>query len=60
MEPFRSILPQKISPKRRRYIEANFKLAMRLSGTELSAQTIFQHGAQTFRSVAETVTIPRS
>lgn len=57
MEPFRPILPLKTSSKGRPYIVASFKLAMRLSDTELSAQTIFQHGTQTFRGVAETVAV---
>lgn len=55
MEPFRSIIPVRQTAKGRPFLEVSFKLAMRLTGTELQAQTIFQHGGQTFRGPAATV-----
>lgn len=49
MEPFRGLLPRKPTKNGKAYVAASIKLAIRLSGTEINAQTIFESKGQVFR-----------
>ncbi|UZJ55704.1 hypothetical protein CBS101457_005024 [Exobasidium rhododendri] len=49
MEPFRPVMPVKTTPDGQQYISARIKLAMKLNGTEISAQVLFNHEGQIFR-----------
>lgn len=59
MEPFRPVLQVRKGKTGIDYVYAPIKLAIKLSGTEITAQTIYEHGTQVFRGPVMVFTEPQ-